>query len=144
MFQIKLRDNEWLITFGNAFNDASEFADEVNGRVCNASEQPCLSGKMFFSAASYVVIFNPLELEPECFDLVTEYVYLREKLRRLEQQAKNIGYGSDRNDKFGNNFEYQAKCKDKEIKFRKDNDFKFYYLSNEIKEVYESIVPQPW
>ncbi|MFB1066917.1 hypothetical protein ACEWGH_00300 [Vibrio diabolicus] len=51
-------------------------------------------------------------------ELIQQFLDAIRKLNAIELEARNIGYGNDKNDKYGRNWEYQQACAEREAEYR--------------------------
>lgn len=106
-----------------AFKFASYIQGSVKPQINNYLNNTCV----------YVVTYNIANAKEKILGSLVDYLIAEQRWYNVERTAQIRGEGSDRADPLGNNYEYQAICKERELEFRKENEDELSEL-NELKQ----------
>ncbi|MBE3722848.1 hypothetical protein HJ202_21280 [Vibrio parahaemolyticus] len=118
-----------IITTFYDYEKARLFAKAVRGRVSPSNKVDELSNLSF--VGKHAVTFS-LSNQPDK-ELIQQFINERMKLVAFEVRATQVGYGNDRNDRYGRNFDYQQACAEREALHRAHH-------TNEVKSTEERVI----
>ncbi|HGZ6663361.1 TPA: hypothetical protein ACOLZT_003794 [Vibrio parahaemolyticus] len=133
------RKEDTVIATFHDYEKARLFAKAVKGHLAPSGNFDELKYAWFKDKPS--VKFNLSDQTN--MELIQQFLDVIGKLNAIELEARNTGYGNDKNDKYGRNWEYQQACAEREAEYREKTAAEVKSITEQAIILFHKIVFSP-